>query len=314
MRYVVTGGGGFIGSHLVDLLLRQPDTKRVYVVDPRTHVWTDPRVTSYPETVQQFEHAIGYNSIDGIFHLAGHVGPTGVLEAAGQIAIDTLDMARIVKKWSAQNGDCPIVFTSTSEVYGNPNTPNSERDDLTFYAQYAARREYAAGKFAAENALLPPAARAVIIRPFNVAGPRQRPDGGFVLPRFVLQALQGERLTVYKPGTQKRTFTHVLDLVEGIWLAFNRPEARGQVFNLGNDANVTDMVTLAMNVIAEVGGGSVDLVNPMDLHGFGFKEAPEKTADSAKARAELGWKPRYSMDDIIADTVYYWRNSLGSES
>jgi len=313
LRYVVTGGGGFIGSHLVDRLLQEPDTKRVYVVDPRTHVWLDPRVTSYPETVQQFENAIGPHCIDGIFHLAGHVGPTGVLEAAGQIAIDTLEMARIVKKWSALNDDCPIVFTSTSEVYGSPDKANNERDNLVFYAQYAARREYAAGKFASENALLPGPAKGIIIRPFNVAGPRQRPDGGFVLPRFVLQALQGERLTIYKPGTQKRTFTHVHDLVEGIWLAFQRPEARGQVFNLGNEANVTDMVTLAMNVISEVGGGSVELVNPMDLHGFGFKEAPEKTADSQKARAELGWQPRYSMDDIIADTVHYWRNSLGAE-
>lgn len=309
MRYVVTGGGGFIGSHLVDLLLSKPDTERVHVIDPRRHVWVNPKVTFHQMRVQDAEHMFGVNSIDGIFHIAGHVGPTGVLEAAGQIAIDTLEMVRIVKKWSELNGDCKIVFTSTSEVYGRPDKANNEKDDLIFYAQYAARREYAASKFAAENALLPD--KGIIIRPFNIAGPRQRPDGGFVLPRFVLQAFSGDPLTVYQPGTQRRTFTHVADLVEGIWLAFNNEQAPGQVFNLGNDSNGVTMLELAEKVIKAVGNGQISLVNPMDLHGFGFKEAPEKTADSRKARMELGWTPQYDMDDIVNDTVWYWRNSLG---
>jgi UDP-glucose 4-epimerase len=216
-------------------------------------------------------------------------------------------MIRIVKEWSRLNGWCPVVFTSTSEVYGSPDQANKEVDNLVFYAQYAARREYAVGKFAAENALIPKPARGIIIRPFNVAGPRQRPDGGFVLPRFVHQALGGSALTVYQPGTQRRTFTHVLDLVEGMWLASLRPEARGQVFNLGNDDNVVDMLTLAQKVIDSVGNGHVEIVNPMDLHGMAFKEAPEKTADSRKARMELQWTPTRSIDDIVADTIWYWK-------
>jgi UDP-glucose 4-epimerase len=307
LRYIVTGGGGFIGSHLVDLLLEKPDTEHVHVIDPRQHVWTSPKVTMHTYTVQEMAKTI-WSSIDGIFHLAGHVGPTGVLQAAGQIAIDTLAMADIVKHWSSLNNDCPIVFTSTSEVYGSPDSANKESDNLVFYPQYAARREYAAGKFAAENALLPKPASSIIIRPFNVAGPRQRPDGGFVLPRFVRQALQGTGLTVYKPGNQKRTFTHVRDLVDGIWLAFSRPESRGQVFNLGNEENVVTMDELAELVIKTVGNGHIERVNPVDLHGFGFKEAPEKTADSRKARMELKWEPSRSLEDIVSDTVWYWRN------
>jgi UDP-glucose 4-epimerase len=302
----VTGGGGFIGSHLVDFLLEQPDTEKVFVIDPRVHSWSDGRVIQWNDRVQDYEHQ-SVPKVDGIFHLAGHVGPTGVLEAAGQIAIDTMDMARIIKKWSAASDDCPVVFTSTSEVYGSPDKANAETDSLVFYAQYAARREYAASKFAAENALLPPPTRAIIIRPFNVAGPRQRPDGGFVLPRFVRQALRGEALTVYRPGTQKRTFTHVRDIVEGLWIASRTESALAQVFNLGNDDNVITMEELAQKVIAKVGNGHAELVNPMDLHGFGFKEAPEKTANSRKARMELKWQPRYSIDDIIDETVWYWR-------
>lgn len=262
----------------------------------------------YPVTVQDFEYAVDTNYVDAIFHLAGHVGPTGVLDAAGRIVEDTVEMIRIVKKWSELNGWCPIVFTSTSEVYGSPDQANKESDPLVFYPQYAARREYAVGKFAGENALIPKPASGIIIRPFNVAGPRQRPDGGFVLPRFVRQALAGDALTVYRPGTQKRTFTHVLDLVDGIWLASQRPESRGQVFNLGNDKNVVTMDELAELVVQTVGNiALIDHVNPVDLHGFGFKEAPEKTANSVKARVELDWRPSRDMKEIVEDTVWYWR-------
>jgi UDP-glucose 4-epimerase len=293
---------------MVDLLLREGEYEKVYVIDPKPRVCVDPRVESIQDKVQTV-YAQGFEpKVDVIFHLAGFVGPTGVLEHAGEIVKSTVIMADIVSQWAFQNDGVPIVDVSTSEVYGSPDSANKEADPLVFSPFYSARREYAIGKLAAE-ALLIGRGQGMIIRPFNVAGPRQQPDGGFVLPRFIIQALKGEDLTVYSPGTQQRTFTHVKDVVGGMWLAAMEGE-RGQVYNIGNDKNVISMDELAERVLHFIPSSKSKIVhvNPVELHGYAFKEAPQKVANSTKARMELGWEPIYSMDDIIEDAVWYWRS------
>jgi nucleoside-diphosphate-sugar epimerase len=127
----------------------------------------------------------------------------------------------------------------------------------------------------------------------------------------VQQALAGQDLTVYEPGTQRRTFTHVKDIVDGLLLAADIGKP-GRVYNLGNDENVIDMISLAQRVLDIVGSKrspGIEIIDPKELHGSDFREAAEKTADSTNARSELGWYPFRDINQIIGDTVWYWQES-----
>ena len=141
-----------------------------------------------------------------------------------------------------------------------------------------------------------------MVRPFNVAGPRQKVDGGFVLPRFLAQARAGKPLTVYRPGTQRRAFTHVADIVDGLVLAYEKGR-RSEIYNLGNPANTCSIRELAEEVVALV-GGTIDIVDPVALHGPAFREAPDKIPNADKARRELGWEPIRDRATVIRDAAH----------
>lgn len=299
MKAVVTGGAGFIGSHLAEALVTRGWD--VLVVDDMSSGTTQTTGT-WIEARRVQDHDLKV-AVDAVFHLAGKVGPTGVLRHAGTIVKDTVDAAAAAASWALRSG-CPLVDVSTSEVYGDPTGPNSELTPRTFQPGASARMEYAVGKLAAETMLLDtPGLDVRIVRPFNVTGPRQRPDGGFVLPRFVEQALAGAPLTVYTPGTQRRAFTHVADIVEGIIAVLERGRP-GEAYNLGNAANECSILELADEVRAMAGGRSeIVIVDPATLHGPAFREAPDKIPDATKARAELGWVPAWDRRAIIADVI-----------
>jgi nucleoside-diphosphate-sugar epimerase len=306
VRAVVTGGAGFIGSHLVDALVGRG--WRVLVIDDHSNRgsgYRNPSALYIDAAVQRA--IVPDDPIDAVFHLAGKVGPSGVLRWAGQIAKDTVDAAATVGAW-ARRAECPLVDVSTSEVYGDPGGPNSETTTRTFQPGSSARMEYAVGKLAAETMLLnTPGLDVRIVRPFNVTGPRQMPDGGFVLPRFVAQAFAGAPLTVYQPGTQRRAFTHVSDIVAGILAVFDRGRM-GEAYNLGRAANECSIAELAADVLAVSGSRAGSLiVDPATIHGPLFREAPDKIPDAGKAIRELGWTPVRSRLDIIAEVVGYWR-------
>jgi nucleoside-diphosphate-sugar epimerase len=298
---LVTGGCGFIGSHLVDHLAA--DGGAVYVVDDLRAGWSAPlpaRTRLEQSSIADARPPLA--DLGAIFHLAGPVGPVGVLSYAGRLARDVIADASRVALWAAL-ARCPLVYVSTSEVYGRHGGPTDERAERRIGPGHSARMEYAVAKLAAETMLLNSDRLDVrVVRPFNVAGPRQKPEGGFVLPRFVRQAISGEPLTVYRPGIQERSFTHVADIVDGLVLTLSRGRS-GEVYNLGNDANRCTITELAREVIAAVGRGSVVTVDPRDLWGPGFEEAPDKLPDAAKAGRELGWVPVRDRARIIADML-----------
>lgn len=301
MRAIVTGGFGFIGSHLVDRLLA--DGHEVVVIDDGRNA-TAPLAERDGLTI--FRRAVEDTPLslvraDIIYHLAAPVGPVGVIRRGGVIAREVVEASYRVGRWALLNA-CPLIDVSTSEVYGSGGS-DAEDDPCTFQAPTSARKEYAVAKLAAETMLRnTPDLDVRIVRPFNVAGPRQSAYGGFVIPRFVQQARTGAALTVYAPGDQRRAFTHVLDIVDGLVL-IAEAGTPGEVYNLGNPGNSTTMIGLAQRVLGVLGmPGVTRIVDPVELHGPGFREAPDKLPNAEKAMA-LGWRPTRDLGQIIRDAA-----------
>lgn len=320
MRALVTGGFGFLGSHLVEALVDSGVS--VHVVDNLTTSTIDidmfwrrlsrPDLVTYDlVTVSEYCGRWPQNHFDGIYHLASVVGPVGVLEHGGgivqSVVDDTYDMARFAASSGAR-----LLDVSTSEIYGGGRGGAcAESDTKLVSADVTVRSEYAVAKLACEVALVNTARRTglpvTIIRPFNIAGPRQGHRGGFVLPRFIRQAMSGQPLTVYGDGTQVRAFTHVKDVARGVMLGMYAASSPA-IYNLGNPANKTTILKLADLVCYVTGSPSpIVHVDPTTLHGPTFAEASDKYPDSDLAQRELGWVPEHDLEAIVRDTYEYMR-------
>lgn len=303
---LVTGGAGFIGSHLVDRLLAEGWD--VTVVDDLSGGSSRPtQQVSFHLTEVSTIHDWDFSPIDTVFHLASPVGPVGVLHdphrTVGTIIRGAEAVARV-----AQSHEAKLIAIGTSESYGVQVGPSMEDTSCVFAPAYTARQAYGIGKRASETVLaLWPEIDARIIRPFNVAGPRQRAGGGFVIPRWIEQASSGKDLTIYQPGTQKRAYCHVLDFVDGI-MRVHTSGQRGEVYNLGNPDNVVSLLELSQifQMAWEQKRGvlpTAKIVNPVELHGPLFKEAPDKVPIIGKAESQLGWKPAMGNEKIILDAI-----------
>jgi len=204
----------------------------------------------------------------------------------------------------------PVLITSTSEVYGKSNkVPFSEDDDLVIGPSFRRRWAYACSKALDEflamaywhHSRLP----VVIVRLFNTVGPRQTGQYGMVVPRFVRQALAGEPLTVYGDGTQTRCFCHVKDVVGALTKLMDLPEARGQVFNVGSQEEVS-IRELAERVIQLTGSSSKIVFIPFEeAFGPDFEDMQRRVPDLRKVQQAIGYRPRYTLDDIIRDVAAY---------
>jgi len=337
-RILVTGGFGFIGTHLVERLLADPKNI-VHVVD---------NLSTSPIDVRQYLRGLSYQGLiggsdgvlrqghvegyvftfdiksvrdyfaqetlphyDQIYHLASVVGPVGVLKHGGNILSEMVGDAYDIMNYCKRFGT-RLVDISTSEVYGGGrNGYCCETDSMIVPPKPSARLEYAVAKLACEVALInqcnTAGLKASIIRPFNVAGPRQATAGGFVLPRFIKQVLANEPITVYGDGSAVRAFTDVRDIVDGIV----RVMALGKnatVYNIGNPNNKTNILDLANRVQRAVTTTSqITFVNPKDLWGPAFEEASDKYPDASRAMEELQWQPKAGLNSIIADSIAYVR-------
>ena len=315
-RILVTGGFGFLGSHLIGLLLKDTDD-HVHVVD---NLSTNPlpledllRELNSPGRLSHSVTDVGTfcatskdEPYDEIYHLASVVGPAGVLPHSGRIAASIVNDTMAVVNLALSSG-ARLVDVSTSEVYGGGQDGFcSEMMSKIVPAKSSARLEYAGGKLAAETALFnlceSQGLDARVVRPFNVTGPRQSGRGGFVLPRFIGQAMAGVDITVFGDGRQIRAFTHVKDMVAGIVCAMRNGE-KGGVYNLGNPANRCSILELAEEVQRITGTKSrIVFVDPRSIYGPLYEEANNKFPDATRAIKELRWEPRYGRREAIEDT------------
>jgi len=317
-RVLVTGGFGFLGGHLLERLL-SAGVRRVHVVDNLTSnpVPIEVLLGELPHTeslTYDFVSVKDYfagapEPFDVIFHLASVVGPAGVLRHGGRIVASIVEDTYLLADFALDRG-ARLVDISTSEVYGGGQQGLCAEDiDKVVPARTSYRVEYAVAKLAAETALINLEVRhgldVVIVRPFNVAGPRQSGDGGFVVPRFLAQARFGLPLTIFGAGRARRAFSHVEDLTAGILLAATRG-VRGLAYNLGNHQNVLTIDQLADCVLRVTGATSEKrYVDPETIYGPSFAEANDKFPAAGRAISELGWKPEKNVDQIVGDAWEY---------
>lgn len=320
MRTLVTGGAGFVGSHLVEALLGRGD--EVLVLDdfstgsPRNleHLRSNPalRVVEGSIVDELLVNRL-MAGMDGCFHLAAAVGVNLIVERPLESLTTNIRGSEVVLGAAAHFGVKTLV-TSTSEIYGkNTGDLLGENDDRILGSPLKVRWTYSEAK-AIEEALaytlwtsqgLP----TVIARLFNTVGPRQTGHYGMVVPRFVAAALAGEPLTVYGTGDQSRVFCHVADAVAGLLSLWDEPKAQGDVFNVGGVGEVS-ISGLAERVKAVTGSDAPIVRIPYDeAYEPGFEDMQRRVPDTSKIKALTGWRPTRGLDEILQDVMEYQRRT-----
>jgi UDP-glucose 4-epimerase len=314
MKFFITGGAGFIGSHLAERILDRGD--EVIVLDDLS----TGRMANIEHLVGQpgFSYRIGcatdgplvvelVDRADLTFHLAAAVGVKLIVERPTH-TIETNVRATEVLLDAAARKRKPVVVASTSEVYGkNVKVPFREDDDLSLGATTRSRWAYACSKaldewlaFAYQREKGVPV---TIVRLFNTVGPRQVAHYGMVLPSFAKQALEGEPITVYGDGKQARCFVHVADAVTALLALADTEEARGEVVNVGSDEEIT-ILGLAERVRERAGSDSpIEFIPYDEAYAEGFEDMPRRVPDVSKLFSLTGFRPERSLDEIVDDVL-----------
>jgi len=318
VRYLVTGGAGFIGSHLTEALLRRGD--EVIVVDDlstgdranlagiEAHPGIRLVIGSCGDARIMAEPA---RACDGIFHLASVVGVRRVLASPIRTLTDNIGATETVLALASEHRK-PVLIASSSEVYGRSRSmPLREDTDLSIglpekdrwsYACSKAACEFLAGAYFREKRV-----PVVIVRLFNTVGPRQTGRYGMVIPTFVSQALAGQPITVFGDGRQSRSFGYVGDIVSGLIALAGEPKAVGDVFNLGNPEEIS-MLDLAHRVKALTGSASPITLIPYDeAYEAGFEDMPRRVPDITKAHTLVGFTPAVPLDEILRRVIAHAR-------
>lgn len=315
---LVTGGAGFIGSHLVEALLARGHS--VIAIDDLStgSIWNldearkNPRFSYYVDSVMNERlMAEVIDRVDMIFHLAAAVGVRLIVEQPVHTIETNIRGTEIVLQLAARKRK-KVLLTSTSEVYGKSSkVPFNENDDLVLGSTTRPRWAYACSKAIDEFLGLAYCKQfgmpVVIVRLFNTVGPRQTGQYGMVVPRFVEQALSGKPLTVYGDGTQTRAFAYVGDVVEALIALMEEPQAHGEVFNVGNDQEIS-IEQLARLVIERTQSSSTIEHIPFEkAYDENFEDLQRRVPDLTKIRNFIGYQPKVSIEEIIDRVADYIR-------
>lgn len=314
MRALVTGGAGFIGSHLAEHLLARGD--EVVVLDDLStgtfdnvaHLSAHPAFRSHIASIMNRELVSELvNDCDVVFHLAAAVGVQLIVNDPVHAIRTNIDGTEIVLQAAAVKRR-PVVITSSSEVYGKRATvPFSEDNDLILGPPNRRRWSYACSKaideFLAMAYFEEHQVPVVIARLFNTVGPRQTGRYGMVIPRFVAQALDGEPITVYGDGSQSRCFGYVGDVVRLLVALSETPAAVGEIVNIGTNEEVT-MRALAERVRDQVGSASQVVYVPYDVaYARGFEDMQRRVPDLTKLERLLHDRPRTTLAEILSTVI-----------
>jgi len=324
VRFFLTGGAGFIGSHLAERLvgtghtvvaLDDLSTGRQANVD---HLLGRPgfdleigSVTDAPRVTELMDRC------DATVHLAAAVGVRLIVEQPVHTIETNVRGTEVVLAAAAPKRK-PVVIASTSEVYGkSARVPFAEDDDLVLGATVHSRWAYACSKALDEWLALAYAREkqvpVIIARLFNTVGPRQTGRYGMVLPSFAAQAVRGEPLTVFGTGEQTRCFAHVSDVVHAIQRLIETPSAVGQVFNIGSDHEVTINRLADMVRQAAASRSPITHTPYAEAYAEGFEDMPRRIPDLNKLRRTIGFRPSTSLEQIIADVVAEQRSLIARE-
>jgi UDP-glucose 4-epimerase len=324
MKVLITGGAGFIGSHLAERLLARGD--EVHLLDDLSTgsienivlIKNHPNLTYHIDTIRNYRlTAELVDTCDIVYHLAAAVGVRLIVESPVSTIETNIRGTDIVLSLAAKKRK-RVVITSTSEVYGKRNrVPFSEDDDLVMGPTNKGRWSYACSKaideFLAIAYWKEKRVPTVIARLFNTVGPRQTGRYGMVIPNFVQQALTGQDITVYGDGTQTRCFTHVSDVVEALIAVAEHPQAVGEVYNIGSDHEIS-MLELAERVKHLTESASNIVFVPYDeAYEAGFEDMMRRVPDIAKIRALIGYNPKVDLDGLLTSIIDYHRVKMVGE-
>ena len=318
MKALITGGAGFIGSHLADALLAQGHEAMVL----------DDLSTGSIENIAHLKGRAGFaytidsvtnesllaeliDQNDVVFHLAAAVGVKLIVEQPVHTIETNVHGTEVVLKHANKKKKL-VVVASTSEVYGkSTDVPFREGADLVLGATVRHRWAYACSKLLDEFLALAywkeKKLPVVVVRLFNTVGPRQTGQYGMVLPTFVRQALAHQPITVFGDGTQSRSFTYVADVVDALLKLAEEPRAVGEVFNVGNTEEVS------IGALAQRVKGLSDSRSPIqfipydEAYEAGFEDMPRRVPDISKVHALVGYEPRMGLDDIIRTVIEHFR-------
>jgi nucleoside-diphosphate-sugar epimerase len=318
VKALITGGAGFVGSHLAEALLARGDQVEILdnlstgSIDNIEHLkgargfrYTVDSVMNEPVTAELIDRA------DVVFHLAAAVGVRLIVESPVNTIETNVHGTEMVLKL-ANKKKKKVLLASTSEVYGKSlAVPFREDTDLVLGPTHKGRWSYACSKAIDEFLALAyhkeKRLPVVIFRLFNTVGPRQTGRYGMVIPNFVKQALLGHPLTVYGDGTQSRCFTYVSDVVGVLLKLADHEGAVGQVLNVGNDREEVTIGDLARRVKERTGSRSEIVTVPYDqAYEEGFEDMPRRVPDLGKLRGLTGYEPRVHLDEILDRVIEYF--------
>lgn len=316
MRVLITGGAGFIGSHLAEKLLMQGHG--VHVLDDLStgsienirHLRNEPRFSYTIDSCHDSRLVAELvDESDFVYHLAAAVGVQLIVDSPVRTIETNVHTTEIVLSQASKKSR-PVFIASTSEVYGKSSRlPFREDGDIVLGATDRGRWAYACSKaldeFLALAYFRERRLPTIVGRMFNTVGPRQTGRYGMVVPNFVRQALAGEPLTVFGNGEQRRCFCHVEDVVRALTDLMGREDLYGEVLNIGSTEEVS-MYELAERVklLTESDSGIV-LVPYDEAYGPGFEDMPRRVPDLSKVEAALGWRPTKALDQILRDVIEY---------
>lgn len=321
MRYLITGGAGFIGSHLAEEILQSGADEALVLDDLSTgrrenlaRLDDGRRLRLVVGTVNDkaaVEACVA--ECDAVLHLASAVGVRLIIEQPVR-TIENIVLGAEVVLGACARYRRPVLLASSSEVYGKgTKIPFSEEDDCVIGPTIKRRWSYACSKALDEflalahwhESRLP----VFIARLFNTVGPRQTGQYGMVVPRFVRQGLAGEAITVYGDGRQTRCFAHVKDVVGCLARLIRTPEAHGQVVNVGSDEEVS-IAELARKVSEMTGGRSdIRFVSYEEAYGEGFDDMRRRVPDLSRASRLVGYAPQRNLEDILRDVIEWERSA-----